>query len=307
MYMHHMKHDKLIPYFTFVALGIIWGTNFLFMKMSVEVLAPLQVVWLRVIFGSIPILGFAVLKGALKRGDFGKTHHFIAMSIFANVLPYYFFVKGTQFLTSGVAGVISGTIPLMTAVLVMLVLPSENLTWRRTMGLLSGLIGVVLITQIKSTGFRDNVQELMGAGFMIMGSLSYAVAMVYARKFVTPLKMTALQLTAYQTLCASVLLIAVTPMSGIETILTRPYPLAALVLGLGLVGTGFAFVMYYYIIDQLGVVTASSVYYIPPLVALLIGFGFRGEMISASQAVGALAIIVGINFSRVGGSRATQS
>src|SRR5205085_514050 len=117
MHMHHMKWRSMavaIPYLVFASLGIIWGSNFLFMKMAVSVLEPMQVVWLRVLFGSIPILIYAFSRKALRWSDLKKVHHFIAMSVLANLLPYFFFVKGTQSLKSGIAGVISGTIPLMT-------------------------------------------------------------------------------------------------------------------------------------------------------------------------------------------------
>lgn len=305
MYMHHyvIMINRHLPLLAFCLLGFIWGTNFLFMKEAVAIISPLQVVLLRVIFGSLPILVFAFLKRALSLRDFRSSHHFIAMALFANVLPYYFFVKGTQLLASGIAGVISGTIPLMTAVIVVFTLPEERLNWRKTIGLVFGFSGVVLVANL-SSGSQSS--QWLGALYIVMGAVSYSIAMVYAKKFVGPLKMSSLQLASYQTLFSSFMLAAVTPYSGIEAIFSEPKPLLGLIIGLGLFGTGCAFVMYYYIIERLGAITASSVYYIPPLVALLIGATVRGEVITFMQACGTITIIAGIYLARSGAINATR-
>ncbi|MCX5914881.1 MAG: DMT family transporter, partial [Deltaproteobacteria bacterium] len=129
---------------------------------------------------------------------------------------------------------------------------------------------------------------------------------VYVHKFITPMKMSALSLAAYQTLFASFLLIMVTPTQGIGAIWGQPQALLAIVLGLGLLGTGFAYVMYYFVIDRLGAVTASSVFYIPPVVALLIGVLIRQEAVSFLQALGTLAIIGGIYLVRDKGRPVTK-
>ena len=69
-------------------LGFIWGTNFLFMKMAVAVLPPLEVAWLRTIFGALPITVLALGRGSLARNDWRFVHHFAAMALLANVGPY---------------------------------------------------------------------------------------------------------------------------------------------------------------------------------------------------------------------------
>jgi drug/metabolite transporter (DMT)-like permease len=285
-------------YLAFAGLGIVWGTNFLFMKMAVSVLDPLQVVWLRVLFGSLPILTYALLRKSLKWSDLKNTHHFITMSLLANVLPYFFFVKGTQHLNSGVAGVISGTIPLMTVLFSILFLPSERVNQRKILGLILGFLGVTLIAYRQNTASAAFSGEAKGAVFMLLGSVGYATAMVYARMFITPLKMGALQLAAYQTFFGSLILTVTTSTQGIAVLWDHPDIILALVLGLGFLGTGCAFVMYYSIIEHLGAVTASSVFYIPPLVALLVGGIFMKETISLIQTFGTFLLLGGIYFAR---------
>ena len=69
---------------------------------------------------------------------------------------------------------------------------------------------------------------------------------------------------------------------------------AGLALGLGVLGTGLAFIIYYYIIDKLGAVSASSVAYIPPVVAIIIGVFLVGENIDPWEYLGAALILAGV-------------
>ncbi|MDD2717676.1 MAG: DMT family transporter [Candidatus Wallbacteria bacterium] len=302
-----MRILKQFPFLVLFALGVIWGTNFLFMKIVVSVISPLQVVWLRVLSGGLPIFVYALVMKVLSWKDCRRAHHFGAMALLANVLPYYFYVKGTQLLASGIAGVISGTTPLMTALLVVLILPAEKLNLQKGFGIFIGLIGVLLVADLKSAFSFGKSGELVGVCFMLMGSISYAFAILYAKKVVAPLKMSSLQLASYQALFASLLLIPVTPTQGMGAILENSKALLALVLGLGLTGTGLAFVMYYFIIDKLGAITASSVYYIPPVIALLFGALFRSETVTFLQILGTIIIITGIYFARDEGKHAVKT
>src|SRR5205823_2451420 len=102
-----------------------------------------------------------------------RLHHFCAMALLANVLPFYFLVKGTQLLPSGIAGVISGAIPLMTALLALLVIPDERLGAVKAGGLGLGFAGVLLVAEAWSKH-----GGLLGESYILLGALSYAVAFV---------------------------------------------------------------------------------------------------------------------------------
>src|SRR3989338_9137333 len=213
MHIHHKGNTQNMTasYLVFAGLGIIWGSNFLFMKMAVALLGPMQVVCLRFLGGSVPILGYALARGELRRSHWKMAHHFIIMALLANVLPFFFFVKGTQSLAYGIAGVISGTIPLMTFLLTILLLPADRPDSRRLAGVALGLAGVALVAGIPGAAAAGGSAK--GAMSVLFGSASDALAMVYARKFLTPLKQGAVPLAAYQTLAAAVILFLATPLN----------------------------------------------------------------------------------------------
>ncbi|CAH2397589.1 DMT family transporter [Mesorhizobium escarrei] len=275
-------------------LGFIWGTNFLFMKMAVAVVPPLEVAWLRTIFGALPIAALALVRGSLARTDWRFVHHFAAMALLANVGPYVFFVIGTAHLPSGVAGVISGAIPFVTAAIVAVALPAERLTRVKALGLGIGFAGVLLVAPLGGAASASGGSPLIGVAAMLAGSVSYALALVYARRFMVSLGLGPVKLATYQMLFAAVLLAPFAAPGHWSELAAHREALLALVFGLGLAGTGIAFVIYYQLIQMLGALKAASVYYIPPVVALVVGWAFAGETITLVQTIGAVLVMAGI-------------
>jgi hypothetical protein len=95
---------KTTAYLAFVLLGVIWGSNFIFMKWAAEDISPRQIVLLRVVFGFLPILVFALAQRALRWEHTRYVHHFVVMSLLATVVYYLAFAKGTALLPSSIAG-----------------------------------------------------------------------------------------------------------------------------------------------------------------------------------------------------------
>lgn len=287
--------NRFLPWLMLLVLGMIWGTNFLFMKLAVAVIPPFEVAWLRTLFGAIPIAGFALATRSLDWRDWRHLHHFAVMALLANVGPYVFFVIGSQNLPSGVAGAISGSIPFITAVIVAIALPTEALTRTKLIGIGVGFAGVLLVAPLGGAG-RADASPAIGVLAMLGGSISYALALVYARRFVSPLQLGAVRLATYQMLLAFIFLSPFAAPGHWGALASHPAAALGLVFGLGLLGTGIAFVIYYDLIAKLGALKAASVYYIPPVVALFIGAAFAGETVGLKQIVGALLILGGIYY-----------
>ena len=289
----HMK--SVVPWLLLGLLGFIWGTNFLFMKMAVGIVPPLEVVWLRTLFGILPIAGYALATRSLDWRDWRYLHHFIAMALLANVGPYGFFVVGTQHLPSGAAGVISGAIPCITAVIVAVALPAEHLTRAKMIGIAVGFGGVIMVAPLGHAGPQHpGSSALLGVVAMLAGSVSYALAIVYAKRFVAPLQLGAVRLACYQMALAFLFLTPFAAPGHWTELLANREALLGLIVGLGLLGTGIAFVLFYYLIATLGALKAASVYYLPPVVALVVGAVFAHEMVGLKQIGGALLIMGGI-------------
>lgn len=275
-----------------LTLGLIWGTNFVFIKLSTDVVTPMQVALVRVLVGFITVACYAFFKKQLKLYHLKYALHFVVMSFLAAALYFFSFAEGTAILKSGLAGAVSASIPLFSLVAAVLILPDEKLTLNRTIGIVIGILGVVLIANPFAIETRSDLW--IGVLWMILGSFSLGVSFVYARKFITPLALPPAALTTYQLGFASLILLVVTDKTGLSALGYDLHAFSILAGGLGLIGTGVAYVLYYYIIESLGAVRASALTYVPPIVALFLGAIFLNEHITFLDCVATVLIFAGV-------------
>ncbi|MGJ7066444.1 DMT family transporter [Morganella morganii] len=276
----------------FAFLGIIWGTNFIFMRQASEWISPVQIVFLRVLCGFVPIAVMAWMQKAVRREHLKYTRHFLVMALLATVIYYWAFASGTSLLLSGVSGVLSGAIPLFSFIVAAIFLRQEKITLVRLCGLMLGFAGVILIA--KPWQVSGESISLAGVGYMIMGSLSVGISFVYAKKFLADKQIAPLALTTYQIGLALLILACITPFTGITAIAQDSTASLGLIIGLGLLGTGVAYLTYYYLILNLGAVVASSVTYIPPVVALIVGFLAANEQLGVTEILSMVLIMSGV-------------
>lgn len=276
----------------FWLLGIIWGSSFIYMKLASEFISPLQIVLLRVLFALAPVAFYAHYKGALRRSHFKHIGHFLVMAVMGTIGYYYGFAKGTSLLLSGVAGALSGLTPILSFLLALMFLKEESASAQKAAGIAIGFLGVLLIARPFSGDITaTNIEGIL---YTLVGSFSVGASFVYAKKFVLPLNIPVSALITYQLGLSLVILSLIIDLQGIGNILKDPWVATGLFLGLGVLGTGLAFILYYYIIDELGAVSASSVAYIPPVVAIAIGVFLVGEEIDLWEFFGAALILAGV-------------
>ncbi len=195
----------------FAALGVIWGSNFIFMKWAADSVSAGQVTFLRVLFGFLPVLAYAAARRALSWRHARHLHHFVVMSVLATSLYYFAFAAGTALLPSGIAGALSGAIPLFTFACAFVFLRTEQATPVRLLGILVGFGGVLLVARPwESTGEVDP----LGVAYMLLGSASVGLSFVYAKRFVTPLGVAPAALTTYQIGLALLTLLVLTDLDG---------------------------------------------------------------------------------------------
>lgn len=178
----------------FVALGVIWGRNFIFMKWATETISPAQVTLLRVAFGLLPVLAYGAARQVFRREHLRHTHHFLVMAVLATTLYYYAYAAGTERLPSGIAGALSGSIPLFSFVSAAAFLRSEAITRLRLLGILVGFAGVLLVARPWES---DGAIDPAGVGLMLLGSASIGLSFVYAKRFLSGLGIPAAALTTY--------------------------------------------------------------------------------------------------------------
>ncbi|MBF2719850.1 DMT family transporter [Psychrobacter sp. NG254] len=277
-------------YTALILLGVIWGSNFIFMKWATALITPSQTVFLRVLFGFIPLALIAWRHKVITRDQLAYLPHFIVMSVLATSFYYYGFIAGTALLPSSIAGLLSGSIPIFTFVGAALFLPEEKPTKQMALGVALGFAGIALSARPWQGGINIS---LIGVLWMLAGSLSVGASFVYVRRFLSHLKLPPLALATWQIGIAVMTLAVLIDFDGITHIATDAQALWGTILGLGILGTGAAFLIYYFIIETLGSVRAAGATYIAPIIAVIIG-AIIGEAITYVEIVALLLILNGV-------------
>jgi drug/metabolite transporter (DMT)-like permease len=275
-------------------LALIWGSAFLWIKLADRGFSPVEVTLARLALGAAVL--FAIV--AARRDQIPHTGriwaHIAVAALFANAVPYLLFAVAEQSVNSSTAGIINATTPLWTVVLALAVRQQETVTSWQMAGLFVGFIGAVLIFTPWST-----TAGLTSAGGLecLAASISYAVSYVYMDKFLARRGIGPVVLSACQLGAAAVMLATVLAVTGVRTPHVTAVSVAAIAV-LGIVGTGFAYVLNYQIITSEGATIASTVTYLLPVVAVVLGVVVLSETITVSALVGIALVLAGIALTR---------
>lgn len=275
----------------FVILGLVWGCNPYFTQMALPYLSPIELVWWRILCGMVPLLIIAIISKAISWQHLRYAHHFFIMSLLATSLYYILYAYGTKLMPSGIAGVLSASIPLFTFISSMIFLRQENVSRAAMLGMAWASAGIVFIAEPWKAEGGIN---MLGVVAILGGSLLIGLSFVYARKYLAPLKIKPIALSAYQMVFAFISLLLTTPTANLGNVFQSTHATIALILGLGVMGTGIAYLAYYYLIETMGAVLASTSTYLPPVVALIMGYIFAGETINVMQGIGILILLMGV-------------
>jgi drug/metabolite transporter (DMT)-like permease len=218
-------------------------------------------------------------------GTFATWRPYFAIGLLNNVLPFSLIVTGQVFIPSGLASILNATAPLFT-VLVMAAAGDEKLLMRRVMGVLTGLIGVIILRG-QNLGFGTG--EGIGIVLCLLAAFSYGLAALYARRRLSdspPLATATFQLLA-SSLMMAVVAAAIErpwqlPMPGVTTWLAM--------IGLAALSTALAYIVFFQILRRSGSTNVMLVTLLIPVTAILLGYLVLGEHISRREIVGALVI-----------------
>jgi drug/metabolite transporter (DMT)-like permease len=277
----------------FALLALIWGSSFLSIKVAVDALAPVDVAFVRVALGaSVLLVALAIRRQRLPAGRAVWGHLFV-IALFGNSIPFLLLAEGETRISSVLAGIWNATTPLLTLVVATFMLPDERPTGRRVAGLLAGFAGVlVVLGPWRSVGGGELTGQLMCLG----AAACYGLAFPYTRRFVAGRPDSGMALSAGQLIWSSVQLGVVTAFVGGAPHDVSLDPVLAM-LALGVLGTGFAYILNYSIVRMAGATTASTVTYLVPIVSTALGIAILGEHLVWNQPVGAALVLASVAYS----------
>ncbi|MEJ3655556.1 DMT family transporter [Actinomycetes bacterium KLBMP 9759] len=283
-----------------LTLATIWGTSFLLIKVALDGFGPLQIAFGRVAIGALVLVAVVVAgRDALPR-DPRMWWHLGVAGLLLNSVPFVLFGFAEQRISSSLAGICNAATPLFTVLLTLAALRRERPVPRRVAGLVLGFGGVLVVLDVGNAA-----GDAAGVGMVLGAALCYALGWVYLRRYVTGSPHSGVALSAGQLAMSSAQLAVVT------LVATEPpaaFPLGAVlaVVALGALGTGFAYVLQYRLIRDVGVTVAATVTYVIPVVAVAAGIAALGELLHPHQLLGAAVILGGAWLSRPVSDRGTS-
>jgi len=298
--MEMMDHDTSGPvmggaeWAMLLVLAVLWGGSFFFNGVAVRELPSLTLVWLRVAVAAMTLLLALRLLGQRMPGQGSVWAAFFCMGLLNNVLPFVLIVWGQHRIASGLASILNATTPLFTVLVAHGLTSDEKLTPLKAAGVAVGFVGATVM-------IGTDALSGLGAGVMaqlacLAAAFSYAIAGIFGRRFrrmnVTPLATAAGQVSASTLMLLPVMLLVDRPWT-----LAMPHAVTwAAVLGVGLLSTALAYVLYFRILAKAGATNLLLVTFLIPVSAILLGVLVLHEALLSRHIMGMALIGTGLAF-----------
>lgn len=267
----------------FVAMCVIWGIPYLFIRIAVSELAPVVLVFARTAVGALVLLPIALSRGQVRP----LLRLWVPLVAFAAIevgVPWLMLSNAEQHISSSLAGLLISAVPLVTWVAAVAFGRREQIGPVNIAGLLLGLVGVAAIV-----GLDLHASDALAFLEMAAVVIGYSVAPVILSRFLMglpPVGVTAAALT----LCA----VAYAPAAALQWPASPPsLGVMAAVAVLAVVCTAVAFLLFFALIAEIGPVRATVFTYINPAVAAILGVLVLHETFTIGMAVGFLLVIAG--------------
>jgi drug/metabolite transporter (DMT)-like permease len=278
----------------FVLLAAIWGSSFLFIKVLDRHWSPLWVCFGRVALGAAALLVLMFVRRERFPSDPRLWLHCAVAALSFNTISWTLIAYGEQRITSIMAGLWNATTPLWVLVVSVSIFRDQRPTGPRILGLLLGFAGVAaLLGPWRGFGGGQVI------GYLACGAAAacYGIGFPYTRRHLSGRAESGIVLSACQLVCATVMLapflaLAPAPSSHIG------WAGVGSILGLGVLGSGFAFALNYMIVRARGASVASTVTYVVPVFSTLLGAVVLGEALHWNQPVGAVILLLGVALSQ---------
>jgi drug/metabolite transporter (DMT)-like permease len=273
-------------------LSVLWGGSFFFAKVAVAELPPLTLVLGRVALAALALNLIVIASGRHMPGSPRIWGTFMAMGALNNLIPFSLIFWGQTQIASGLAAVLNATTPLFTVVLAHLFTRDERLTANRIAGVLIGMAGVAFMVGPEALeGLGLNVAAQLA---VLGGALSYGLAGIYGRRFkamgVPPLTTATGQVTATTVMMLPIALLVDRPWTAAPPSLVTWGAL----LGLGLLSTALAYVLFFRILAGAGAVNVALVTLLIPVSAMLLGGFILDERFEWTAFAGMALIALGL-------------
>ena len=285
-----MREPKIIDYTLLTILALIWSSAFFNIKIATYSYGPVTIAFLRILFGAIPVVALCFYK-KIKIEAFSKDWHWFALIGMVNlVIPFFLIAYGVQKVQSNLAAILMASTPLSATVLAHFFTSNEKINFTKTFGVMIGFSGIVFLF---SDDILINENNFLSALIIFIASTFYVIGGLLTLKISNKKN---------ENVTASILIWGTIFLIPITAFIEKPWNLnpsiqsTVSVIYLGIVATGFAWLLRFRILITNGLVFQAQVAYLIPIFGIILGYVFLKELITPKVIVAVVAVIIGIYF-----------
>lgn len=285
---------KIKNFLGLALLGALWGPTFLLIKIGVETVSPLALTTVRVFSAAVFLILYCLITSRSFKQILPYWKDFLFMAIFGNVIPFLSCAWAETMVQSSTAGIIEGSVPVLTAILSVLFSSHRSLPKEQVWGIVLGFIGILVIFAPDLMMTESNTTELFFGKFLLMiMALSFAISFVFSKERLEDLPH--IGGVALQMVMATLILFPATVVvEGWNAFEAFTYDSLGIVLMLGIYGTAFPWCVYFYLIKRGSATQVSFAVYLLPVIAIVLGIIFLSEELSWNLVLGTAIILASL-------------
>jgi drug/metabolite transporter (DMT)-like permease len=271
-------------------LSIIWGTSFLFIKLLVDDLSPWGVVFWRCFYGTMTLGAILWLKKEKINWKTVPILPIILVGVLNNAIPWGFIAASETKISSSLASVVNATAPFWTMIIGFFFF-SSHLNKRQWLGIFMGFVGIVVLLELKISQLA--VEHLFGVGMMLLATICYGFGTQLSKKYLGHLSISIISFsTLFVATAVSMIMALISYPSTFVSV--NSWPTFFSLIALGSLGSGIAYLLFYYLVKEGSPEFASLVTYLVPAMAMVWGYFLLDEYISTNMIFGLILIFLGI-------------
>ncbi len=290
--MRQAQSMSAVDWALLVLLSMLWGGSFFFSKVAIAEVPPLTVVLARVAIGAVGL--FIYLRATRQTIPVTLTAWaaFLGMGALNNLIPFSLIFWGQTQIASGLAAILIATTPIFSILVAHVLTTDERMTPAKGAGILLGFMGVALL--MAGTAFQARAIPVLAVLACLGAALSYGFAGVFGRRFrrmgIAPATVAFGQVAA-----TTAMMIPLVVLVDASWRLAMPsLTTAGALVGLGLLSTALAYIIFFHILAVGGAINSSLVTLLVPVSAILLGSVFLGERMALNHFAGMALIALGM-------------
>lgn len=272
-----------------LALATLWGASYTFIKLGVATIPPVTLIAARTLIAGAILLVVIRARGLRLPQDAATWRRFLFQACLNSVIPFTLIAWAERTVDAGLATILNSTSPIFAFLLTVAITRHEAVTARKLLGVVAGIAGTYLIIGVQALGGLG--KELLAQVAIVAATVCYAGAAIFGKNFkgLDPIMPAAGSL-----ICGAAILIPVSLVADRPWTLTPSMASVLALLGLSVVSTALAFVIYFRLVQTLGSVGTTAQAYLRVPIGVAIGVLFLGEKLTSTTWAGLACVIVGV-------------